>query len=672
MRTAVVAILFVAATCAYAWPLPLHLATALPHDSGDPLLVTWILWWSTHVTPLTARWWNAPAFHPSAGVFAFSENLLGLAPITAPLLWSGQPPLVAYNVAFLASFVLSGLGGYLLGMVLTRQAAPSLVAGAVFAFSPYRLSHLSHLQLLSSYWMPVCLAALHLYAKDGRRRWAVLSAGAWLAQSLACGYYLFYLSLLAVLWAAAFARRWDARRAARLAACWGAAGLLLLPLLFGYKRIQDSYGFKRVPVEMAYYSADVAGIAAASTDSLLWHSLRAIDKPESELFPGVALAAVALAGAIGAFRRRDRSTAFYCGAALLMWLLALGPSPSFRGAPLHVPGPYALLMYVPGFNGMRVPARLWMVSVLCLSAVAALVLANVRNPRARTAWAAVLLAGVMLDGWPGSFALAADPGMQVTHTRSEARLGLPLRGNETETMYGAIAQGIPVFNGYSGYTAPQHRALEDLVDRRDRRILPRLAANGPIEIIVRHELDPDGGWRQFVASTPGAHVTAETSAWTAFELEPQGRGEPAPFAAIARKRLPIAHLDASANAGDINAVADGDLDTRWHTGRQDGGEEIVADLGALAHPTSVVLCLGTYSGQYPREMEVSISVDGRTWAAAWNGDTALLTYDGAVRSPRRVPIEIPLPGTGARYVRLRQTGRDPARGWTIVELEVRE
>ena len=72
-------------TCAYTWPLALHMAGAVPHDRGDPLLVTWILWWSTRAIPLTASWWNAPAFYPSTGVLGFSENLLSLVPIAAPV-----------------------------------------------------------------------------------------------------------------------------------------------------------------------------------------------------------------------------------------------------------------------------------------------------------------------------------------------------------------------------------------------------------------------------------------------------------------------------------------------------------------------------------------------------------------------------------------------------------
>src|SRR6185437_9208170 len=81
--------------CAYTWPLVLHAGSAVAaHDRGDPLLVTWLLWWSTHTLPLTTRWWNAPAFYPSTGVFAFSETMLGLAPIAWPIIALTRSPVL--------------------------------------------------------------------------------------------------------------------------------------------------------------------------------------------------------------------------------------------------------------------------------------------------------------------------------------------------------------------------------------------------------------------------------------------------------------------------------------------------------------------------------------------------------------------------------------------------
>ena len=73
---------------------------------------------------------------------------------------AGQRSPIGYNAAFLLSYLFSGLGAYFLAFVLTRRHDASFVAAVGFAFAPYRLSHTHHLQLLSSYWMPVAIAAL--------------------------------------------------------------------------------------------------------------------------------------------------------------------------------------------------------------------------------------------------------------------------------------------------------------------------------------------------------------------------------------------------------------------------------------------------------------------------------------------------------------------------------
>jgi hypothetical protein len=67
------------------YPLIRRPGTVLPNDLGDPLLNTWILWWNTQVLPLTERWWHASFFYPATDTLAFSEHLLGLLPISAPV-----------------------------------------------------------------------------------------------------------------------------------------------------------------------------------------------------------------------------------------------------------------------------------------------------------------------------------------------------------------------------------------------------------------------------------------------------------------------------------------------------------------------------------------------------------------------------------------------------------
>lgn len=669
------AIALAAITCAYTWPLVTVTGSAIAHDRGDPLIVTWILWWTSHTVPLTAAWWNAPAFYPSPGVLAFSENLLSLAPLTAPIIWLTESPLLAYNIAFLLSYVFCGLGAYLLAFVLTRRHSASFVAAIAFAFAPYRLSHTQHLQLLSSYWMPVAVAALHLYAGTPRWRWAVLFAAAWLFQALACGYYLFYLTIFVFLWLAWFVPgRLSLRATVRLGAAWIAAGCLLAPILFGYRSIHGMYGFHRSPVEIVNYSADVTGLLSASPDSWLWGGLHANVGAESEQFPGLTLMLLLAAGlAIRAVRGREaspdrgRAALFYTTSALVMWMLSLGPVPKLSGLPIGVPGPYALLAHLPGFNGMRVPARLWMVSVLCLAIAAAFVIARIESRRVRRLAALVATIGLLLDGWPRAFPLVAAPGARVTTTRARVRLGLPLHETEAETMYGAMPQRRPVFNGYSGYAAPQHAALRDLLEHHDTRILDRLAAAEPIEVVVESAGDPDGQWNAFVRDRPGAARVDMKPGWTSYELAMTGAAAPAPIIGPA---LRVARIATTANAPDIGAVLDGDLDTRWHTQPQRGGESITLELERAQHVAAVVLCLGAYAGQYPRGLRLDVSPDGAHWTEVYTGGSALETYDAALRSPREIPIMLPVGRDGVRFVRLFQTGSDPQAGWTIVELRV--
>lgn len=670
-RVLIAAVALAALTCAYTWPLPMYATSAVAHDRGDPLLVTWILWWTSHTVPLTTVWWNAPAFYPSAGVLAFSENLLSLAPITVPVAHMTGSPLLAYNTAFLLSYVLSGLGAYFLSFVLTRSHGASFVAAIAFAFAPYRLSHTQHLQLLSSYWMPVAVAALHLYVASPRWRWAALFAAAWALQALASGYYLFFLTTFVALWLAWFVPgRLRLRQALPLAISWVVAGCLLAPVFLGYRAIHASYGFRRSPVEMVNYSADVAGLVSASPDSLVWGWLHAAVSAESEQFPGVTLLLLLLAGGWQRSRldagRRD-PLVFYAGAAAVMWMLSLGPAPKIAGTAIGIPGPYAVLAALPGFDGMRVPARFWMVAVMCLAAAAAIVIARVPRKQPRTILVALSTAGMLLDAWPRAFPVVAAPGMRVTGGEARARLGLPLHASETETMYGAIADRRPVFNGYSGYAAPQHAALRDLLEQQDAAILDRLAATERIEVIVESAGDRDGRWTRFMQRYAKAIPTKTGPDWTAYEIAPTNATAPAGAVGPA---IPVARVEATANAKDIGAVLDGDLDTRWHTVPQAGGETITVALDREQRVSAIVLCLGTYASQYPRGLAVDVSSDARTWTQVWAGGTALAAYDAALRSPREVPVTIPIGRDAVTFVRLRQTGRDPFRGWTIVELRV--
>src|SRR4051812_43894859 len=196
---------------ALTYPLVLHLSSVVPHDVGDPMLSTSILWWNAHVLPFTDRWWNGFAFYPAKGFLAFSDPRIGESLLAAPLQWLGCTPVTAYNVTFLATYPLCALSAHWLGYVLTRRHDAAAIGGLAYGFSPFRVAHIPHLELLSGFGMAIALASLHLYENTRRPRWLVVFAAALVVQGLCSSYYLAFFSVLLGLWLLWFIRRDDLR-----------------------------------------------------------------------------------------------------------------------------------------------------------------------------------------------------------------------------------------------------------------------------------------------------------------------------------------------------------------------------------------------------------------------------------------------------------------------------
>ena len=153
-----------------------HITSGFPHDAGDPVLSAWALWWNAHHIPFVGGWWDGLAFYPEHGSLAFSDHRVGLGLIASPILWLGGGPILAHNVVFLLSFPLCAIAAHLLARDLTSSDLAGLIAGLTFGFSPYRMDHLPHLELLTAWWLPIVLLALHRYLRDGRVLWLMLFA----------------------------------------------------------------------------------------------------------------------------------------------------------------------------------------------------------------------------------------------------------------------------------------------------------------------------------------------------------------------------------------------------------------------------------------------------------------------------------------------------------------
>src|SRR5688572_16984191 len=184
------------------WPLVTQLPRGLAADLADPLFICWVLMWTGGQVLAAiggdpgalARYWDGNIFHPDARTIAYSEHFTPQMLQILPLYAATDNILLCYNLLFLSTFVLSGVAVYWLVRDLTGSRLAAFVAGLAFAYSPYRLGQLSHLQILSSQWMPLALVGYRRFFATGRLSALSGGAAAWLVQNLSCGYYLLFFS----------------------------------------------------------------------------------------------------------------------------------------------------------------------------------------------------------------------------------------------------------------------------------------------------------------------------------------------------------------------------------------------------------------------------------------------------------------------------------------------
>ena len=639
-------VFFLALALAWTWPLAWRLAWRIPHDPGDPVLNAWILWWNTQAVPFSDAWWSPAIFYPMSGAFALSEHLAGIALFTAPLHFLGLGPLTAYNAALILSSWLSGFFAFLLGRRLTGSTAAGLMAGAAFGFAPYRASQLSHLQVLTAQWMPLALFAMHAYLDERRRRWLWLFAGAWLLQALSNGYYLLFFPVLIALWLAWFIDwRRDRNPGLALGLTFAASSLLLLPVLLRYKSIHDSLGLTRTHDEMRMFSATLESFVQTGEMLRFWTARPALTQ-EGFLFPGVTVILLLAAGAVALFTRgwlrhalsRRSPALFYGVAAVFFWWLCLGPAdPDAPAAALT--RPYSLLTWLPGFSGLRVPARFAMMATLCAAVGAALAAARLA-PAARwqrLAGGTLIAAGLFVDGWIRPMPLSAAPARVLIPELPNA-LVLELPANkpavDVTAMYRAIQHGRPLINGYSGHTPPHYSLLATSLTRGDASPLAYFAAGRPLIVVVHRRYDLQGEWRALVERAGGVlHGESGTGPVYVIPARPQERMPPL------GAELPATTVGSPAGSvvldlGSEHLVRGLNLNLRWRH----------AQIGDLA---------------------VATSADGAAWTTAWEGPTGGLALHAALEDQRVVPMKIHLPDVRARFVRVRPVPPSIGRETTV-------
>jgi hypothetical protein len=471
-RHAAAFFLFIALSIAMTWPLARTLDRAVAYP-GDPYLNTWILdwdWYATFHHPLSL--FDANAFYPSRFSLAFSENLYGIAILVFPLRAVGVSPITAYNVSMLGGFVVSGFGAYLLVCLVVDDWLAAIVAGVFFEFVPFRFTHLSHVQYAWGGTIPLMLAALLWYERRPTWPRAALFAAAFLFNGL-CNIHWLLFGSVAIAATVAVIRP----RVMPLIMCVLPAAAVLVVFLQPYFQVEHLYGLHRTWDETKDYSALPGDWLVSNFHNPLYVFLRNPKvNPERWLFPGAL--AIALGG-VGIFSRRWKSISIAFTWILLGFVGSLG---------LHTFFYRFLFEHVPGFGGIRVPARWASIAYVGLAMLVGLGVATLRRRWVSVALTIAFLVELRSAPIRWYMALPEPPPVDrwIAAVKPHAIFQLPgSEGSDYLMMLRATAHHRPMVNCISGFTPPPSQRIYELANSWSDQLIPELQRVGVTHVIAR-------------------------------------------------------------------------------------------------------------------------------------------------------------------------------------------
>jgi len=368
--------------------------------------------------------------------------------------------------------------------------------------------------------------------------------------------------------------------------------------------------------------------------------------------------------------RHSSTIGFYLLGSVVTWLLALGPAITFMGVPSGHQGPFAYLLALPGSTGLRVPARFWLMTVMCLSVVAGTVMAELLRSSSRQKVRIVTLLvaiGVLADGWIVSIPIVAAPatvpGEELLHRATVLELPPDASFRDTTAVFRAVEGGWRTINGYSGWQPSYYFALVGAARAESGDLFTPFRRTGEVRVLLQNDAPR---LQELVQRLPGATLVAQNGSLSQYRLPALSIDE----GHEAGTRLPIHNLRSECSSVYVSVVNDGDQQTLWQCALTDDRQPLLVDLGRVTTVGAVVHSVGTAFWLYPRSVSVETSEDGEHWVEGRRGSVLDDAIAAGLRDPGPLRIVLPFAPRPARYLRLRGEPGEPQFPWTIAELEI--
>jgi hypothetical protein len=464
-------------------------ADKLVFERPDTRLNAWILAWVDHTAlRAPAELYHGNIHHPERHVLTGSEHLFGIALQLLPFEPFVDGAIARHQLALVLSSALLMATSFWAVHWATGSVWAAALAAAFALGMPWRVSEISHLQLVSAQWLPlVWLGVVRGLLGDTRAPTLALLGVAVGLQLLSSFYLAYFMTLsCAVLVATVVWMRLPrAQHVLRLALAVAPGYALFVASALPYLARQADAGLG------ALYdpSLPIAPREVLAVLAPRWPWTFELPNEPASYWTPWAIVLLAAIGAAAAFRGERGSplqalSAGLVGIVVLALVMMLGGGVELAGATIPTPG-RLLAEILPGFELLRGPTRWGILAACALPLLAGLgvhALDGLAERRA-SARVAVALASAATFAW---FALPTAPAWEhpgIIEQRYEALAALPpgpLLELPWPTDAGDIEQGSrsvlasalhwrPTLNGYTGHRPRSYRFVQRIAERLPTR-----------------------------------------------------------------------------------------------------------------------------------------------------------------------------------------------------------
>lgn len=381
-------------------------------------------------------------------------------------------------------------------------------------------------------------------------------------------------------------------------------------------------------------------------------------------------------------------TQFYWILAVLSFLFTFGPEIRFMDKEA-LWGPYSLLYnYFPGFKGLRVSGRIYVLFIMAMAVLAGFGIKRLRTTRCR--YLVFLIPFLVTAEYINvPFTLncrigknSASVYKQLKGLKEDAviiELPMPdwysLFSHEIEYLYWSVFHWKRLVNGYSGYSPPPYWVIAEKMKYFPTEDTVEMLKVLDVDYVIVHNAElKRWGWPDVTGRMEGYKDVLSLSFSDGndyiYELVDRTSSIPAeiPYVAIDKAGLKI---KVNYNIKDVNKAIDNDMSTRWHSdAKQKKGMYLEIDTSGLYEIGAVSMDFGRASMDFPREIKLEVSEN----KAVWREVDLRFIYANYVKHlleyPKDKRMIIRFKPLKARFLRLTLTSDHGVFFWSVYELDV--